>query len=225
MIKYFLNFIFPERCIFCRKLGGYICSECDKNFIEVKPQICYFCEEVSVFGKICPRCKNFFSFDNLFICYRYKFFLKKLLLNFKYNFRSILAKKCALLIYKRIKEINFKNCLICYVPSDKKRFRWRGFCHTQLIARYLSDYLDLECKDILEKKVNSDFQSRLDRGARMSNIKGKFSVRFNCNIVNKNIILIDDVVSTGSTLNECAKALRNAGARRVFAVVMGSNKG
>lgn len=116
--------------------------------------------------------------------------------------------------------LNFKDNLIMPVPLSKKRLRWRGFNQAELLARRLSERYGLALdSDNLIRVKHKTAQAKLDEIHRLENIKECFSWQGG-NLNKKNIILIDDVVTTGATLNECAKVLKASGAGEVYGLVV-----
>ncbi|MDP2708488.1 MAG: double zinc ribbon domain-containing protein [bacterium] len=115
--------------------------------------------------------------------------------------------------------LNFNENLIMPVPLSKKRRRWRGFNQAELLAGALAkNYgLALDCKNLIRIKHKKP-QAKLNEIQRLANIKDCFAWQGG-NLNNKNIVLVDDVVTTGATLNECAKVLKAAGAGEVWALV------
>ncbi len=116
--------------------------------------------------------------------------------------------------------LNFSENLVIPVPLSNKRLRWRGFNQAELLARSLAEHygLMLDNKNLVRTKHKKP-QAKLDEIHRLENIKDCFLWQ-GSNLNKKNVILIDDVVTTGATLNECAKVLRAAGAGEVFGLVV-----
>lgn len=133
--------------------------------------------------------------------------LKKAIHSFKYKFIKDLAKPLGKLL---LKKINFDYDLIVPVPLHPKRLHWRGFNQAELLAREIDDQKVI---NILVKTKNTKPQMELSEKQRKENIKNTFQCFVN--LKNKTILLIDDVETTGSTLNECKKALLRAGAKEV----------
>lgn len=101
----------------------------------------------------------------------------------------------------------------------KKRRRKRGYNQAELLARELSEKTNLPCLDLLEKTRETVNQAKLDRAARMENLNGVFAVAAK---PPRSVILIDDVMTTGSTVNECCKTLKKAGAATVYVLTFAS---
>ena len=115
--------------------------------------------------------------------------------------------------------LDFKNSLIMPIPLHKRRRRWRGFNQSELLAKIIGKNFDLEFSEDLKRIKYTTPQAKLDRKQRKTNIKNCF-VWTGKNLKNKNIILVDDVTTTGSTLNECARVLRANGAREIWGLVI-----
>ena len=105
------------------------------------------------------------------------------------------------------------DCVAC-VPMHKRRQKRRGYNHAELLARDVAARIDLPYVDALERIRNTRQQARLDDHARRINLRGAFQV--STSVAGRRIILVDDVCTTGSTARECAKALKSAGAARVY---------
>ena len=127
-------------------------------------------------------------------------------------------------MYQRVRRQNFtKNTVIVPVPLHRNRLNLRGFNQSELLARYLSKRLDLPGCDALVRRLNTMNQVGLQREKRLSNLDGAFDCSDKEYILGKNIILVDDVVTTGATLNECAKVLKQFGAKKIVGVVLARN--
>jgi len=105
--------------------------------------------------------------------------------------------------------------IVTFVPLYNNRLRERGFNQSKVLAAGISRELEIPVMDCLDKIKNTKHQSELDRSDRLSNLTGAFRVRDPQDITGKIILLIDDVMTTGSTLNECARVLLDDGAKEV----------
>lgn len=159
--------------------------------------------------------------------------VKKSLWLLKYKGKKRLAKIFAEVLYERILEElselsvmeNFREPILVPIPLSKKRYRERGYNQTELICNELIniDYLrhgvnlKLE-KSILIKPHETEHQARIENKAeRLRNIVGSFAIQNGETIKGKNVILIDDITTTGATLSEARKVLKQAGARKIIA--------
>lgn len=116
--------------------------------------------------------------------------------------------------------LNFKDDLIVPVPLAKKRLRWRGFNQAEILAEIFSKKFNLEInsRDLIRVK-HRKAQAKLNEASRLKNVKNCFAWQGE-NLNKRNIVLIDDVVTTGATLNECAKILKASGAGEVWGLVV-----
>ena len=196
-----LDILFPRECVFCKKESYYyICDECYNSYLS-KYEI-----------------KNF-SEKNTYSIFRYEDEIRKLLIDYKFN------DKCYLeyLFEKSILKNNYlcnlikKYDIIIPVPTHKKRKSKRGYNQTEEISNLISKDLKIQNgKDILVKIKNLKPQSLKSAIDRKNDIIGAFKVNNKEKIFNKNIILFDDIYTTGSTTKECKKVLLENDAKNVF---------
>lgn len=238
LLKKIPNFIadalFPVRCIGCEKIDKFICEKCLKKIPQKSSQICPICEKESTLnGNVCQLCKKVDSnyLDRLFVISDYKnHLLSKAVHLLKYNFIADLATPLGTLGAETITKFsNFPTPdIIIPVPLHKRRLRWRGFNQSELLAKQISKKLMpnfelLVSTDILLRKNYSKPQMKIkDSITRAQNIKNCFQIdrKKSKFLKQKNILLIDDICTTGSTLNECAKELKRFHPKSISAVVL-----
>jgi len=205
----------------------YFCSDCWQRLGScVVDSYCFRCgKELSDFAKLpngCPGCfEQNFHFESISCVGIYREPLRSLIIKFKLADKTGLLKPLANLAQGAIERTNFSGQIDFVVPVPlhwRKRFK-RGFNQAALIARELR-LPDAKLNTDLVRIRYTEEQSSLSAHARMKNIKGAFAVRKNHNLVGKNICLVDDIKTTGATLNESAKVLKEAGADKVFAFVL-----
>ncbi|MCG2686563.1 ComF family protein, partial [Candidatus Parcubacteria bacterium] len=144
---------------------------------------------------------------------------------FKYNFARELAEPLSKLMIKKITELNteliheLKNFVILPVPLHQRRLAWRGFNQAELLAQAVAQEFGLQINNnlLIRKKYTSP-QVKLKSKDRNKNIQGAFEIK--SNLIFKNILLIDDVITTGATMNEIARILKNNGAKKVFGLAI-----
>jgi ComF family protein len=143
--------------------------------------------------------------------------LKELIHVFKYKGRLALACVFSDIMMEYIKENPeiMDADIITAVPLHKSRLKEREFNQSMVIANKINEKLGFPVKEILEKTVKTKYQNELTKSERMTNLKGAFKVRENTGINGKRMLLIDDVMTTGATLNECAAAMLSSGAKSV----------
>ncbi|MGG7059893.1 ComF family protein [Clostridium nigeriense] len=178
---------------------------------------CIVCE--SEFVGLCPLCKSKIQKvkeDEEFLSYGYyNGVLKKLILEFKYKQNFVAGKILAELLYDVIKNKKIEIDCIVFIPSSKEALKERGFNQCEYLAKEINKSLKLKIYKDLIKAKNIKEQKLLSKEDRFKNIKGAFSLKTNKNIKNKRVLIIDDVVTTGATLYECEKLLRENGASEI----------
>lgn len=173
-------------------------------------------------GQICLRCKPNSFLDGVVVATQYEDkIIDKAIHFFKYKGIYSLAQPLSFLLVRVLKQVNFweQDWIIIPVPLHRRRERHRGFNQARLLADYLANSLDLKVvADLLIRKKFTYPQMKLDRADRQKNIKNAFGVNFP--IIGKKVILVDDVMTSGSTLEECAKILKQNGAKEVWGAVV-----
>ena len=198
ILKKILAVLFPQKCLGCKKEDEILCPDC--------------------LGKINRPDTPYFKGVHIASNYQDPV-VKKALWMLKYQGVKQLARPLAELIQERVwKKLETEGWLIVPVPLSKKKLRKRGFNQAELIAGELSG--DIRA-NILFKKNNTKSQVEVkDRKERLANIIGSFEARNTGVIKGKKIMLIDDVYTTGATMNEAKKVLKEAGAKKVIGVVV-----
>lgn len=162
-----------------------------------------------------PRNKYFKELISIF---KYEGIIRDKILQYKFEDKAYMYNTFAKIILKNEKICGLlkKYDIIIPVPIHKKRKAQRGYNQTQLIASKISKYVEIKlCDDVLIKSKNTIAQSKLNKNKRKQNIKGAFKILNSEKIQGKNILLFDDIYTTGSTVNECSKILTRAGAKRI----------
>ncbi len=165
--------------------------------------------------------------DGLLCVGRYSGSLKETLRRFKFSNKSsyyrALGKLLALKIQNTKQLDSFD--VIVPVPLHKSRQKHRGYNQAELMAEQIAKTLKIPCeKNLLIKSVATNSQSMLKRTERLLNLEDAFMAVNDGLIADKNILLIDDIVTTGSTVNQCCKALKRAGAEKVIAGVIATTR-
>lgn len=210
-----LDLIFPIECLNCQAEGQYFCATC-------LAKLQFNDEETSDILRANLRTP---AIDQVFIAGNYEDkLLQNLIIKYKYNFLQPLHQTLSSFLISAWKKMPqsliFSNTyLIIPVPLAKKRLRWRGFNQAELLARDFSDYFKQTlCLDLKRKKPSKP-QAELDEKNRLKNVDGVFNWSGD-DLKEQTVLLIDDVITTGATLNEAARILRMAGAKRVYALVL-----
>jgi ComF family protein len=214
-----LDLFFPPYCVICNKIGTFLCPDCQSSFLKIKAQSCPGCNKISPKGNYCHNCRPKNSLSGVLA---YGYFkderLKKAIHDFKYNKYSALAPSLASLLIEKIKEEEYIFDAIAFVPISKKRQAWRGFNQAELLAIEISRAFTKPLIK-LKKLKETETQVGLKKRARQKNLENAFGYQGE-RINYKKILLVDDVLTTGTTLNECARVLKKNGAKSVFGIVL-----
>lgn len=200
-----LDLIFPPICGFCGKLNTkYICNECEKIV------------NLEAINKIDSYNKNYNR--HLYI-FKYEGIIREKIIDYKFNNKVYLYRTFTEAVLKNEENIKFieQYDFLIPVPIHKERKKVRGYNQSELIARILADEIGkikLQV-DILKKNKNIVAQSTLDKKQRSENIKGVYKVINKQKIIDRKILLLDDIYTTGSTANECSKVLKEARCKEV----------
>lgn len=209
IIEKILDWIFPPVCGLCGNIDkSFLCDNCRRKFDNVKISGLDDYSSIPVF------------FEEHYYEFKYEDEIRDAIIGYKFNEKSYLYKTLAKLILEakifREDFINKYDVIIC-VPVHKKRMKKRGYNQSKLIAREIAKELEIEYVDkAIVKGKNIVAQSSLDMLGRMKNIKDAFSVGPDVEkIKGKNVAIFDDVFTTGATVNECGKVLKEAGCKNL----------
>ena len=209
-IDSFIDFLYPRKCAYCNKKINerYTCRKC-ANIIE------YYHEKVNIYAN------NEFGCDQIISSMPYDGFMKKCVWQYKFRDAKYFAPAFAEILSSKIKKYNIKFDLIIAVPISSRRMKERGYNQSELIAKNLSKLTGINYqKDVLIKIKNNLRQSELNLNERKENVKDAYSIKNIECIADKKILLLDDIYTTGATINECAKILKLAGAKEVIGLTL-----
>lgn len=220
----------PSHCVACEtqtRRGAVFCGPCRKNLPRIRGARCEVCSEpfpAADQGLICTNCRGrSFYFVATIASYRANGEIRELIHRFKYNRELHLIRSLGLLLRRNLLDHRLRDVPLAGlvpVPLHALREREREFNQSRLLAEELSKYSQVPVWDDLRRIRVTETQTHFDRRERMQNLRGAFVLRRMDRIAGQNLALIDDVFTTGSTLNECARVLLEAGARAVWALTV-----
>jgi len=223
-----LDFLFPKYCVNCRKIGEYICANCFSFISFDVAMICLVCNRASIDGLTHPGCKAKYAIDGAFSAVSYKGIVKKLIYSFKYKpYLADLKKSLVELSYESIiqqeifQQAYLSRPILVPIPLHQNRLRQRGYNHAKLLADGLSVKLTLPVLELLQRKKATKSQFGLKLKDRRENLKDAFTISPNSPIAQRpNILLVDDILTSGSTLLEAARILKKNGAKKVWGLTL-----
>jgi len=245
-----LDLLFPKRCLGCGMIGAYFCDRCTSTIriIDVRETICPVCERSAIGGGTHPRCHTRYAIDGLTSFFHYDGVIRKAIKALKYRYVSDLAQELISLISPLVlshvrKYINAPAGSVLFVPVPlyPSRLRWRGFNQAELLGRLLAERLNIPVDRRVLKRVRKTVPQVevRERNKRLKNMEGVFALsheqrveyssfdKFTLkrrNVKSKddgiNIVLFDDVFTTGATLRSAAAVLKRGGVKSVWGVTM-----
>lgn len=203
----FCDCIFTAHCPYCEKvipIGGYVCEKCKSKFPD---------NSITEYAMGGYKCACAFPYTSQF---------KNAVISFKFCNCGVYAKSFAITLTKAINEIfpDESFDIITCVPMHKNAEIDRGYNQARLLARECAFRMNLHYDDLLEKFKENKPQHSLKAGERLRNVKGVYRIRKKADVKGKNILIIDDIITTGNTLGECARILKKAGCRRIYCAAL-----
>lgn len=209
VVNWLLDLIYPPRCAFCRRLLD-----------EKERGTCRFCR------KLLEQDSVERHIENVTLCVaplRYEGAVRDSLLRYKFQKATAYGAAYADFLAKCIDESSISCDIITWVPLSHLRLRKRGYDQAQILAEETAKRLGLPCERLLKKKINTRPQSGIgDAEARRKNASGVYACCAPEKTRGRRILLIDDIVTTGATLSECASVLKKAGCAEVYAAAAAS---
>lgn len=203
IIEKALDLIFPPACGICGKLGqGYICNRC---YEEIKP---YIYEKIE---------------NDIFYLLHYKEVIRTKMIDFKFHDKSYLSHMfCEIFVKSKIGCEFIKNYdIIIPVPMHKDKKAKRGYNQSELMARRIGKCFEMPTDTkILVKQINTPMQSSLGKQERTKNVQNVYKINYQEKIVTKRVLLLDDIYTTGATIDECKKMIKLAGSSDIGTMII-----
>lgn len=226
-IKTFIDLLFPKTCFFCenslKENDQFLCSECEKKLIFLR-EICHVCGAPNS-GEKCRVCEtNNFQFEKARSIFLFDEIVQKLIHEFKYNEMTRISKYFGKFVYEYLNTFQpfDKVDLVVPVPLHKVRKRERGFNQADLLAKEISGNMHWNyVPTLIKRKRFTQTQTKLKKVQRKENVSKAFSVNNKIDIKGKNILLIDDVFTTGATTNSIAEILKENNVGKIYVLTVG----
>jgi len=199
-----------------------ICSHCLETLDFTGEHFCLTCgDKIDNNYDYCLKCKNdLYNFDKARNIFIYNDLIKTAIMNFKYNGKPEYAEPLGNLLKDYYADSDIIADVVTYVPMPKDREKKRGYNQAKELAKQFSYLTEMPIEDLLERVESVEKQSVLTAKERRENIKGTISAINKHKIKNKDILIIDDVLTTGATASECAKILKQNGAKSVSVLTL-----
>lgn len=221
MLRALLEILFPPRCIFCGEFIGVgkdmeICAQCHDK-------IEFFTDSENLFER---NLKKRYCDRIICVC-SYSGIIRQSLVRFKFMNKPSYYRALSKLLAEKVNRVTDcrKFDIIVSVPMHKQKQNIRGYNQALLLSRGLSSELKIpEKSKLILRVMKTQSQSLLSKKGRHENIKNAFAVRNIHELEGKSILLVDDILTTGSTVEECGRILKDAGAVNVTAAILASGR-
>jgi competence protein ComFC len=217
-----LDFLFPQWCVGCGKEGDFICASCRRSLPRIMPPVCPRCGKPQPSGILCPGCVSWQAdIDGIRSPFRFDGVIRQAIHQLKYRNLRALAAPLAGFLHDYLITNPIPGEVLVPVPLHQKRLRERGYNQSHLLARELGKLTNLPVvNNGLTRQKHAAAQARsLTVDDRRSNVADAFACR-DQRLKDKQVLLIDDVSTSGATLDACAAALKAAGATSVWGLVL-----
>jgi ComF family protein len=215
-----IGLLSPPDCLICGLEGAVLCPNCSSSGIKPFGERCLRCDSLSPSSRTCVRCRAAGPLSYVWISTNYEAAAQQLVRKYKFGHLRAAAGPLSGLMIETflIASPPAADYLIIPVPTATSRMRQRGFGHSELLARMISQKLRMEqCSGL--RRLGQSRQLGSGRQDRLTQLVDSFAVKNPNRIAGRDILLIDDVLTTGGTLISAAKALKLAGAKQVNALV------
>ena len=226
--NWFLDMLFPKHCAGCGKGGGYVCEECEIGMWE-EEQICPGCVRASRYGLKHVYCTEKSPLTGVTCLWAYEGIARKLIASGKYKFyydylRELTINSCPITVrpeFTQFREFISGRPLMVPVPLHPRRLRERGFNQAKVISLSLGLSFELNTQELLVRVKDTGRQVGRDRGKRLKAMEKAFQISPKSELsIPTNVMLVDDVWTTGATMNECARTLKQGGVKKVWGLVL-----
>jgi len=210
-LKNMLFFIFPRKCEMCETISErYICDKCKSKLEKTE----LYLNRIDDYSK-----DNTKYFDEHAYIFEYNSIIREKIIEYKFKNKPYLGKMFSEFFVKNEKMCGFfeKYDIIIPVPMTNKKIKERGYNQTEIIAKIISQNITniTMQKNVLIKYKNNKVQSQLNKEQRQQNVQNVYELNNEEIIKNKNILILDDIYTTGATCNECVKTLKNAQPKKI----------
>lgn len=217
-----LDLLYPPRCVGCQRLGEWLCITCRSQIALIKPPWCPCCGRPMTREQLCNVCRDTPSFiEGIRAVAYYEGILRNTIHRFKYRNKQVLAAPLGSLLVDYMAGYPMPADVIVPVPLHPRRLAERGYNHSALLAKCLSQTLGWPVVEdsLIRVRHTQPQMEQPDAEARRGNVQGAFVCRDD-RLANARVLLIDDVYTTGATLQACGQALHQKQVRSVWALAL-----
>lgn len=218
-LESFISYLTPLRCNLCQNEADMLCDECIQTIFAELDSRCYKCNKMTKQSQVCTACRSNSRLRRVWWMGNYHSAVKELVRSMKFGRKRAYARQFGMLLDNALPFVP-EDTIVVPIPTANSRVRRRGFDQAALIAESFARARHLEFKRILQRTSEVD-QIGKNRKERMRQMEGSLKVRSsNSSIADRSVLLIDDVITTGATVESAAKLLRENGVKHVDAAAV-----
>lgn len=217
IIERLLSLVAPHCCIVCDSEGSLLCAWCLPDSLTLVPERCYRCRAANAASQVCQKCRRQSPLRHVWVRTWYEDTARQLVYGFKFDRQQAAVAPLAQLTAEALPYLD-RRTVVTHVPTASSRIRLRGYDHAQLLAKTLARRLELPYAPLLIRHGQVR-QVGARRSQRLSQLQDAFRVIRPQTIAKAHILLVDDILTTGATVEAAGRMLKKAGARSVDAVV------
>jgi ComF family protein len=216
MLERIISLLAPHTCLICGSEGSLLCAWCAPDAVQTIPERCYRCRAISQDSQVCASCRKKTPLDHVWVGSVYDGTAKQLIRKLKFEHGKAASHVIAALLDESLPHIP-QGTVITYVPTATKRVRLRGYDHAKLIATHFAKRRGLECTPLLTRHGHSR-QVRSTKTARAQQAAQSYTAK-HAKTPYKTVLLIDDILTTGATIEAASRILKKSGVKRINAAV------
>ena len=230
ILKEFFNWLFPSKCLICScevVENSIFCPECFSKITIIDYPFCKTCGKMFETSfdddMVCNTCLKYQrSFEKARSLFLYNEISKQIIMKVKRQSDDSVARVCAKMLFSKYRDLFTNADFIIPVPSHWSRLLSRGFNPSDIIAGELSKVSGVPVRRVLKRVRKTQYQRNKGISERFENVRDAFDCKLP--LQGKIVILVDDVMTTGATLNECAATLKRYGCVKVFCLTIGTTR-
>ncbi len=227
-IKSFLDILFPQnvKCIFCEyelQQDNGVCERCLQTLPLIRDvNTCQVCGGRLIgTGTVCVHCKDsHFYFGRAFCVSDYVDPIKSKIIQFKQSGYKYIGRGLAWILWLKFCQLDICPDVIIPMPNSQARDQSRSFNQCEILCQFIKEHYGRVYSDVVIRVKDTPHQTGLSRENRKKNLDGAFRVIDKNRIKNKTVLIIDDIFTTGSTLSECSKVVKRAGASKIYCLAL-----
>lgn len=224
VFDHLIGLLAPAECLGCCREGASLCDSCSLKITKPYQETCFGCNKLSVNCSTCEKCRSIIGVKAAYAALAYNSTIKSLVAKYKFDHLRDAANQLAYLMADMGQSFIASlpgDAVVVPVPVVTSHIRQRGFDHSALLAKKFAHLVNLPCLLVIKRR-DQKRQVGAKRSVRLRQLQDAFYVpeSRSFTVKGRDILLIDDISTTGATLKEATQALRAAGAKQVFGLVL-----